>query len=127
MLTEQQILDFGFVPVPDHHQIYAGMKLYRYQTGTYIGKDTEDGRFYYVEDGICSVPLDAVELQMYKRVLTVLVNRANDMDKIKHICEVIYTGKPKRELQSWLEETDAVNPSPYKLPYPLSELIIKNL
>lgn len=126
MLTEQQILDFGFVPVPDHHQIYPGMKLYRYQTGTYIGKGT-DGKFYYVEDGICPVSLDEVELQMYKHALTVLVNRANDMDKIKHICEVIYTGEPKKELQLWMEDTYAVRPSPYKLPYPLPELIITNL
>ena len=126
MLTEQQVLEFGFVPVAEHHQIYPGMKLYRYQTGTYIGRGT-DGKFYYVEDGICPISLDAVELQMYKQVLTVLVNRANSVDEIKHICEVICTGKHQKELQSWMEETDAVKPSPYKLPYPIPELIITNL
>lgn len=122
MLTERQILDFGFELVPKHLQRYPGMTLYRHPAGTYIAKNAE-GKFYYVDDGIEPVSLEAAELQMYKHALATLINRARCVDEIKHICEEFCTEKHKNRLGLWLRTSDAINPHPYRVPPLIVELI----
>ncbi len=122
MLTERQILDFGFVPVEEDLQRYPGMFLYRHPVGTYIGKDAK-GKYYYVDDGIKPVSLEAAELQMYKNTLVTLIKRANCVDEIKDICAEFCTEKQKDRLGLWLRTSNAINPHPYRIPPIIVELI----
>lgn len=126
MLTEQQILDFGFVPVEQHLQRYPGMTLYRYPTGIYIGKNAE-GKFYYVEDGIKPVSLEMAELQLCKHTLVTLIKQANCLDEIKYICDEFCKEKSRGRLGLWLRTSDAINPHPYRVPPLIVDLIITNL